>query len=274
MNHRSNPTKRYAWTSLGLALTAVVALLAVFSTGATAAHRATAAQAPKPTIVLVHGAWASTASWDGVIARLEGEGYMVYAPPNPLRSLQGDADTTADFLKTISGPVVLVGRSYGGAVITNASDEVSNVKALVYVDAFAPAQGESAFALTAKFPGSVLTSAPPPQVFRSVSYPGAPSGDALLYVNPSFFMKGFANDLSPRQAALALATQNPATLSALEDPSGPPAWANIPSWDVVGTIDQPPVSEESLLSLASGGSLAMSSREDLNKAMPPSSMPA
>lgn len=237
MHGSFHPTKRYTWTTLGLALAVALALLAVFSAGAMA-HRATATTAQtKPTIVLVHGAWASTESWDGVIARLEGEGYTVYAPPNPLRSLQGDADTIADFVKTISGPVVLVGHSYGGMVITNAADEVSNVKALIYVDAFAPAQGESAFKLTAKFPGSVLTSAPASQVFRSGSYPGAPSGDALLYVNPSFFMKGFANDLSPEQGALAEATQNPATLSALEDPSGPPAWKHIPSWDVVGTID-------------------------------------
>jgi len=197
--HRSlHPSKKYTWATLGLVLAVILALIAVFSPGAKASRAtATTAQA-KPTIVLVHGAWANTASWDGVIARLQTEGYTVYAPPNPLRSLQGDAETIADFLKTISGPIVLVGHSYGGAVITNAANDVPNVKALVYVDAFAPAQGESAFELTAKFPGSVLNSAPPSQAFRSVSYPGAPKGDALLYVNPSFFIKGFANDLSAK----------------------------------------------------------------------------
>ena len=225
-----------------LAVTLVVGGLAILSSAALAGahtrqHHAQNAARPKPTLVLVHGAWASTASWDGVIRRLEAEGYTVFAPPNPLRSLQGDAETIADFVKTISGPVVLVGHSYGGAVITNAANEVPNVKALVYVDAFAPAKGESAFELTAKFPGSVLTSAPPSTVFRAVPYPGAPSGDALVYVNPSFFKKGFANDLSPEKGALAEATQNPAALSALEAPSGPPAWEHIPSWDVVGTID-------------------------------------
>ena len=173
-----------------------------------------------------------------MIERLQAEGYTVYAPPNPLRSLQGDSQTIADFLKTITGPIVLVGHSYGGAVITNASNGIPNVKALVYVDAFAPAKGESAFELTGKFPGSVLTSAPTSQVFRAVSYPGAPKGDALVYVNPSFFMKGFANDLSAKEGAVAEATQNPVTLSAVEAPSGAPAWKHIRSWDVVGTIDQ------------------------------------
>jgi pimeloyl-ACP methyl ester carboxylesterase len=163
----------------------------------------------KPTIVLVHGAWANTASWSGVIERLQAEGYTVYAPPNPLRSLTGDAQTIADFLKTIKGPIVLVGHSYGGAVITNAANGIPNVKALVYVDAFAPAKGESAFELTATFPGSVLNSPPPPEVFKSVPFPGAKEGDLLLYVNLAFFMNGFANDLSAKQGAVAEATQAP-----------------------------------------------------------------
>lgn len=223
--------------ALGLALAATLVSLAGFSTGA-AARRAPAATAnPKPTIVLVHGAWANSASWNGVIGRLQAQGYTVYAPPNPLRSLKGDAETIADFLKTIDGPIVLVGHSYGGAVITNAANAVPNVKALVYVDAFAPAKGESAFGLTAKFPGSVLNSAPPTTVFRAVPFPGAAKGDALVYVNPAFFMKGFANDLSARQGAVAEATQAPAALSAVMAPSAAPAWKHIPSWYVLGTID-------------------------------------
>jgi len=242
-------TRRSVWTTLGAALAVVLLLVAVTGAGANARTRAAAVSATsaaaKPAIVLVHGAWANTASWSGVIERLEGEGYTVYAPPNPLRSLKGDAASIADFLKTIPGPVVLVGHSYGGVVITNAATQVHNVKALVYVDAFAPAQGESAFALTAKYPGSVLNSAPPSQVFRSVSYPGEPKGDPLLYVNPSFFRKGFANDLSAKTAAVALATQEPVTLGAVTDPSGPPAWKHIPSWYVLGTIDHiiPPAAQ-------------------------------
>ena len=109
---------------------------------------------PKPTIVLVHGAWANSASWDGVIQRLQADGYTVDAPPNPLQGLAYDPAWLADFLHSISGPIVLVGHSYGGAVITNAATGDKQVKALVYVDAFAPAQGETLAQLLAKYPGS------------------------------------------------------------------------------------------------------------------------
>jgi pimeloyl-ACP methyl ester carboxylesterase len=158
----------------------VLVTLAVVVTarGSAATGRARSA---KPTIVLVHGAWANTASWSGVVARLEAEGYTVDAPPNPLRSLNGDAATIADFLHTIKGPIVLVGHSYGGAVITNAATGNPQVKALVYVDAFAPAKGESALGLDSSKPGSAL-GAGPAKVFNFVPYPGAPKGDALLYV--------------------------------------------------------------------------------------------
>ena len=219
-----------------LMLALAVAFLGLF-TGGAAAHFASAARV-KPTIVLVHGAWANTASWGSEIERLESKGYTVYAPPNPLHSLQGDAHAVADFVRSIKGPVVLVGHSYGGAVITNAADYVANVKALVYVDAFAPAQGESAFGLTGKFPGSVLTANPPSKVFRSVAYPGDPAKDPTVYVNPKYFMQGFANDLSAQQAKVALATQEPVTLAAITTPSGAPAWKRIPSWYAAGTIDK------------------------------------
>jgi pimeloyl-ACP methyl ester carboxylesterase len=229
---------------LGLVLAIAVACLTAFTAGASA--RTARAASAKPTIVLIHGAWANTASWDGVIQRLEAEGYTVYAPPNPLQSLQGDAHSVADFLKTINGPVVLVGHSYGGAVITNAANYVSNVKALVYIDAFAPDQGESAFELTAKYPGSVLTSAPQSKVFRAVAYPGHPAKDPSVYVNPTYFDEGFANDLSAKQGAVALATQEPVALAAVEAPSGPPAWKHIPSWYGIGTVDKaiPPAAQE------------------------------
>ena len=198
LNQLSTATRRLA---LGAALGLAATLTIVFGLSplALASPKTPSQTSPKPTIVLVNGAWANSASWNGVIGRLQAEGYTVFAPPNPLRSLQGDSATIADFLKTISGPIVLVGHSYGGMVITNAANGIANVKALVYVDAFAPAQGESAFGLTAKYPGSLLTSAPTSEVFRAVSYPGAPKGDAMVYVNPSFFMKGFANDLTAKE---------------------------------------------------------------------------
>lgn len=247
MNNRGNKYRNYTLPGMGLVLTVVLTLAAVFSSGAAAKsnHDVEASTARvKPTIVLVHGAWANAASWDGVIQRLEAKGYTVYAPPNPLLSLQGDAATIRGFLRTINGPIVLVGHSYGGAVITNAADGVKNVKALVYVDAFAPAKGESVLELDNKFPGSVLSTAPLSKVFTAAAYPG-PKGSAMLYVNPSFFKKGFANDLSATEGALAYATQAPISLAALNDKSGAPAWKHIPSWYVLGTEDGaiPPADE-------------------------------
>ena len=196
-----------------------------------------ATAAAKPTVVLVNGAWANNASWSGVIERLQAEGYTVDAPPNPLQSLSGDAATIADFLKTITGPIVLVGHSYGGAVITNAATGNSNVKALVYVDAFAPAKGESALGLDSIKPGSAL-GAGPAKVFNFVPFPGAKKGDALLYVKPAVFEQAFANGLPAKEGGVLAATQGPAVYSALTAPSGTPAWKTIPSWYVLGTIDK------------------------------------
>jgi pimeloyl-ACP methyl ester carboxylesterase len=196
----------------------------------------------KPTIVLEHGAFASASGWSGVIQRLQDDGYTVYAPPDPLRGVAYDSQTLADFLATIHGPVVLVGHSYGGVVITNAATGNKNVKALVYVDGYMPAQGETAFELTTAKPGSCLA-APPATVFNFVSYPGAPSGDsdAYLKVAPDGTYPGFAgclaNGVPASQAALLAATQRPIAFSAFTEPSGPPAWKTIPSWAVIGTAD-------------------------------------
>jgi pimeloyl-ACP methyl ester carboxylesterase len=200
---------------------------------------ATAARTPhaKPTVVLVNGAWANNASWSRVIKRLQNDGYTVVAPPDPLQSLKGDAATIADLLQTIRGPIVLVGHSYGGMVISNAATGNPNVKALVYINAFIPDKGESALGLDSSQPGSVLGAGPPNTVFNFVPFPGAAPGDALLYVKPRVFRKGFANDLPAKEGAVLEATQGPAVFSALTAPSGPPAWKAIPSWDLVGTID-------------------------------------
>ncbi len=188
-------------------------------------------------MVLVNGAWANNAVWSGVIERLQSQGYTVNAPPNPLRSLKGDAATIADFLKTINGPIVLVGHSYGGAVITNAATGNRNVKALVYVNAFAPAKGESALGLDSSKPGSAL-GAGPTKVFDFVPFPGAKKGDAQLYVKPAVFEQAFANGLPAKEGAVLAATQGPAVYSALTARSGTPAWKTIPSWYVLGTIDK------------------------------------
>jgi pimeloyl-ACP methyl ester carboxylesterase len=195
---------------------------------------------PKPTIVLEHGAWADGSSWDGVIGLLQADGYTVYAPPNPLRGLANDSATLSDFLKTITGPVILVGHSYGGMVITNAATGDPNVKALVYLDAFIPAQGDTAFGLTVAQPGSCVGSA---NAFLAVPYPGAPAGDFDTYLKagPDLpypgFAQCFANGLPASQAAMLAVTQRPIAFSAGSDPSGVPAWLTIPSWSLIGTAD-------------------------------------
>jgi pimeloyl-ACP methyl ester carboxylesterase len=189
----------------------------------------------KPTIVLVHGAWADASSWADVIERLHRDGYTVLAPPNPLRSLSGDAAYLRDFLSTVSGPVVLVGHSYGGAVITNAAGGNTNVTALVYIDAFAPDQGQSVNSLIGA--GSALTG-DPSTLFDVRPYPGATGGDADVYLKPSVFVHSFAQDVSRREDALLAATQRPLTLAAGNEPSGVPAWRTIPSWYLLGTHDR------------------------------------
>lgn len=209
----------------------VIPLSQIASAGA--AEAAPAGDGPKPTIVLVHGAWADTSSWDGVIQRLQADGYTVYAPPNPLQGLAYDPAYLADFLHTISGPIVLVGHSYGGAVITNAATGDPQVKALVYVDAFAPAQGQTLAELLAAYPGSCAA----PANLNVVPFPGAPSGVGDAYIKQSVFPSCMANGLPATEAHVLAATQLPLATIALTQQTGVPAWRTIPSWAVVGTAD-------------------------------------
>lgn len=196
------------------------------------------AVAAKPTVVLVHGAWADGSSWGDVVTRLQRDGYLLVVVANPLRSLSGDAAYLAAVLQqATTGPVVLVGHSYGGAVITNAATADPDVTALVYINAFAPAQGETVFGLAAAQPGSALA-ADPSTVFTFVQYPGAPAGDVDAYVKHDVFRRAFANDLPARTGAALGAAQRPITLGAGSAPSGEPAWASIPSWYLVGTEDK------------------------------------
>ncbi len=197
------------------------------------AEAAAAGDSPKPSIVLVHGAWADSGSWDSVTQRLQADGYTVYAPPNPLQGLPYDTAYLADFLHSISGPIVLVGHSYGGAVITNAATGDPQVKALVYVDAFAPAQGQTIAQLLAAYPGSCAV----PANLNVVPFPGAPSGVGDAYINQSVFPSCMANDLPATKANVLAATQEPIATIALTQPTGVPAWQTIPSWAVVGTAD-------------------------------------
>jgi pimeloyl-ACP methyl ester carboxylesterase len=198
----------------------------------------------KPVIVLVHGAWADASSWDGVIQRLQRDGFTVYAPPNPLRGLSGfpasDPAYLHDFLTqnaALAGkPIILVGHSYGGAVITNAAVGDPEVKALVFVDAFIPDQNETLGGLLAGS-GSCL-GGNPTDVFNLVPYPGSPPGDVDTYIKASLVPGCFASGLPASQAAVIAATQRPLAASTLSEPSGPAAWKTIPSWAVIGTADK------------------------------------
>src|SRR6266516_4526427 len=216
----------------------IIALLAI-PASVTFGSTRNMANMVKPSIVLVHGVWADGSSWSRVVSLLQVQGYTVFVPPNPLRGLASDSAYIASFLQTITGPIILVGHSYGGAVITNAATGNPNVKALVYIDAFAPDQGESLASLSSvplplgQSPSCL--SGDPTQVFNFVPLTG---GDVDLYVKPSLFPSCFANDLPPNEGAVLASTQRPFALSALSQTSGVPAWKTIPSFYLVGTIDR------------------------------------
>jgi len=191
-----------------------------------------------PTIVLVHGSWADASSWAKVIERLQADGHRVVALPNTLRGVAADAAVVRSYLDTVDGPVVLVGHSYGGFVITNAATGAANVKALVYVDAFIPDEGQPAAALVG--PESVLAPAlaNPTSVFKLVPIPGAPPEVVDTYLLPDAVETSFANDLPAEQAAVIGATQRPGSIAAIAEPSGPPAWRSIPAWAIIGKRDR------------------------------------
>ena len=192
----------------------------------------------KPTIVLVHGAWADASSWNAVSVPLQAQGYTVLAPPNELRGLTSDAAYIASFLaQRTTGPVVLVGHSYGGAVITNAGAQGGDVKALVYVDAFIPDEGETVVSIL-EGSGSALAVADPTTVLDVAGYPGRPEGAAEAFLKPETVHTAFAQDLPEADRWTIVATQRPASFVANVTPSGPPAWKSIPSWAVLGTDDR------------------------------------
>ena len=189
--------------------------------------------------MLVHGAWADGSSWDGVTRILQHDGYTVDVAPNPLRGLSYDTAYLQDYLASISGPIVLVGHSYGGAVITDAATGNANVKALVYDDAYLPAFGENITALSTAQSALAPAVNDPASVFKLVQYPNPPAADVVdTYLLPSVVAADFAPDVSPAEQALLTATQSPTSLAALGEQSTEPAWKTIPSWDVIGRQDK------------------------------------
>jgi pimeloyl-ACP methyl ester carboxylesterase len=183
------------------------------------------------TIVVVHGAFAESASWNRVIGLLPVE-HRVLAASNPLRGLASDADSVSDLVRTIEGPVVLVAHSYGGAVISNVAADSGEIVGLVYVNAFAPAPGESCFGLAGMFPGSMVGEATVRPVSRS-------DGTTDVYIARDQFHDVFCADVPAAEAALMATTQRPATQEALLEPSGDhPLWEKLPSWFLIGEEDR------------------------------------
>jgi pimeloyl-ACP methyl ester carboxylesterase len=190
----------------------------------------------KPTIVLVHGAWADSSSWDAVTGLLQRLGYTVDVPPNPLRGVQYDSADLRDFLGTIKGPIVLVGHSYGAFVITNAATGDKQVKALVDVDGYLPAKGETLGGLNSKSPDGCVSSS---SVLIDVPFPGSTATDYDTYIKQSWFPGCFANyGIPAAEAAKIAAEQRPLASGTFTEPSGTPAWKTIPTWDVIGTVDK------------------------------------
>ncbi|MEV8089646.1 alpha/beta fold hydrolase [Streptomyces nigra] len=190
--------------------------------------------AHKPTIVLVHGAFADASSWNGVVDRLLAHDYPVIAVANPLRGLTTDSDYVRQIVRSVEGPVVLVGHSYGGSVISNAAKGLPEVKALVFVAAFLPEEGESAVTLSGKFPGSTLGDTLRPVPVK------LPDGSQVtdLYIEQARFHEQFAADVPEETTAVMAATQRPVAEAALTEGASAPAWRDIPSWVLVADGDR------------------------------------
>jgi pimeloyl-ACP methyl ester carboxylesterase len=189
----------------------------------------------QPTVVLVHGAWADGSSWNDVIERLQAEGIQVTAPANPLRSISIDSAYINSLLDQISGPVLAVGHSYGGAVITNAATNANNVVGLVYVSAFVPDEGETLADIASKSQDSVIN-----PTLRPLQYPTGEGAETAgeFTIDPAEFHDVFAADLPAEQTSLMAATQRPLTELAFSEPTGVPAWKKLPSWAVVASGDK------------------------------------
>lgn len=223
-------------TTLSLALTAAVLATGPAMAGGDpsgAGNPEPTGRGVKPTVVLVHGAFADASGWNGVAARLQHRGYKVVAPPNPLRGVLGDSAYIASVLKSVKGPIVLAGHSYGGAVISQAAAGNKNVRALVYVSAFMPDVGENPAALSAKFAGSDLAPA-----LRPVPYTDGTTSGTDLYIQDDKFHAVFAADLPEAQTRLMAVEQRPVAQAGFAQNATAAAWRTIPSWFIVARNDK------------------------------------
>ena len=189
----------------------------------------------QPTVVLVHGAFADASGWAGVLRELQRDGLTVLAPPNPLRQLSGDSDAIASFVGAIDGPVLLVGHSYGGAVITRASAELPNVVGLVYLAAFGLDQGETVLSVQEPFPPTMLAQSARPTPYEA---PGA-AGGPDLFIDHQLFRETFCADVPADQSEVLFATQRPVAAATLNEPlDRAPGWRDKPSWYLVSEHDR------------------------------------
>jgi pimeloyl-ACP methyl ester carboxylesterase len=194
---------------------------------------AASAGSAAPTVILVHGAFADSSGWNDVVSQLFDAGVAVQAVSNPLRGITSDAAYVASAIAQVPGPVIAVGHSYGGAIITNAALKAGNVVGLVYVAAFAPDEGELLSDIEADSKDSVLNT-----VLVPLQYPSGQGTETEFAIDPAHFRDAFAADLPERQAAVMAATQRPVAGAAFGEPNGTPAWRTLPSWAVVATGDR------------------------------------
>jgi pimeloyl-ACP methyl ester carboxylesterase len=251
---------RAATTAVAAAVLALSTAFAAQAWAGSAGHPSAAAadQPPKPTVVLIHGAFADASSWSAEVAQLQHDGYEVIAPAVPLRGLASDAAYITSLVRTIKGPVLLVGHSYGGAVATEvAADDPQQIKAIVYVAGFIPEAGENVLGLSAKFPGSLLG----PDTTSTVNF----SGGTDLYVKAADFRAAFAGDRTPEQAAVAAATQRPLTQAAAAEPAAAGVPAGIPLWEMVASQDKmiPPAAERFMAQRAGATVVTVDSAHDV-----------
>jgi pimeloyl-ACP methyl ester carboxylesterase len=254
------------WTiaaTVGAGVLALSAALAGPVSAAQSVHspmKAAAApdHSPKPTVVLIHGAFADASSWDSEVVRLEADGYQVIAPAVPLRGLASDAAYVTSVVRGIKGQVVLVGHSYGGAVATEvAASDPKQVKAIVYAAGFIPVAGESVLQLSNKFPGSLLG----PATSYTVNVPGGTD----LYVKSADFHAAFAADRTAAQAVVAAVTQRPIAVAAAGEPAAAGVPAGIPLYEIVAGQDKmiPPAAERFMARRAGATVYTVNSAHDM-----------